>query len=680
MSKKKRKPTPKTSPSTPGKENSKQLITEFSTTEFQLIRFDVKTWAFIGICLALYFIFVALKWHNSSIGVWNTFANDGGDPKRGIIAGTPRPIRSDEWKVTSSFILSQYEKGFPLENKAFGPGKTPLAFGQPTDHILSKVKPAYWGYYFLDIERAFSWHWNFKLFPFLIACFLLLMLFTGNHFVLSVAGSVWLLLSSAIQWWSINTEMFTYGCLSIIGFLYILFGDRPHRVVAGGVVLMLAAYSYAMVLYPAYQVPFAYAMLAMIIGFTLAYRRNLINGYKQLLVWRVLVLCASLAGLGFLLYLFYDQAKETIEMVTNTVYPGKRSEIGGDFDFAKMFIDNFSLLLNENKIPPGFLNICELSSYLMLSLIPSLILIVEWIKKKKTDPVLAAILTFQVFILIWMLAGFPGFAAKWSLLSTSPSELSFFIFGFINVVFTLLFITRQRVSILPDTRIAKIGSFVAIFSLIFLIHYLLNRQVSSFFSSGQVFFATLLFTCLTWLLLHYHHGKIFQYLFLLLLFVVLIPNLRINPLSHGLSSYYENAIFKMTADIQSKDPEARWVVFNQIITPDFLKATGVNCFNGVKFVPPLEDLHILDPAMKYESVYNRYAHIACNTFIIHDSIDFILNQQDMYTLRVDPCSPRLVQLGLKYFMFTYAPNPIEVGCMTPVASVANKYIYKRNDL
>ncbi|MEO5906171.1 MAG: hypothetical protein ABIQ11_05560, partial [Saprospiraceae bacterium] len=128
-----------------------------------LIRFDRKTWIFIALCFGLFIIFTSLKLHNSSIGTWNQFLNDGGNLSRGIIFGKPRPIRSDEWLVNACMILAQYQKGYPDSNEVVGYGKSPLLMGLPTMNIISMVKPALWGYYFLDIERAFSWQWNFKL-------------------------------------------------------------------------------------------------------------------------------------------------------------------------------------------------------------------------------------------------------------------------------------------------------------------------------------------------------------------------------------------------------------------------------------------------------------------------------------------------------------------------------------
>src|SRR5215471_19088357 len=105
---------------------SSDLQTNPAETASPLIRFDRKTYAYIFVCLFFYILFIVCKWHNSSISCWNSFLNDGGNEKRGIVVGRPRASRSDELLVVSSFKLSQKKNGFPTTNAALGYGKTPI--------------------------------------------------------------------------------------------------------------------------------------------------------------------------------------------------------------------------------------------------------------------------------------------------------------------------------------------------------------------------------------------------------------------------------------------------------------------------------------------------------------------------------------------------------------------------
>src|SRR4030095_5340288 len=330
--------------------------------------------------------------------------------------------------------------------------------GLPAHHILSYLKPVLWGYFLFDVERAYAWQWNFRIFPFLIVTFLLLMLLSQNHFVLSVFGSIWLLLSSDVQCWSINTELFMYGSLILISFIYLLYAKERKLIVLNGVIFTLAAYSYAMALYPAYQVPLAYCLLALFLGYVLKNRNNEKMKIADQLYWKIITFGAAMCALMILFLIFYNETSETIKAVSNTVYPGKRNDPGGTYPFTRLFVDNFSLFLTEKKFPPVWGNICELSGYLMLAPFASIVIIADWIKSKKTNPLLISLLVFQVFLVIWIVIGYPAILAKMTMLNTSPAIRSFFILGFANCIATVLFMAQHKNVILKNNVVSMVIS------------------------------------------------------------------------------------------------------------------------------------------------------------------------------------------------------------------------------
>jgi hypothetical protein len=647
---------------------------------FELIRFDKRARLYIAICSFLFVFCVAFKLHNSSIGMWNYHMNDGGNEKRGVIVGTPLPIRSDEWLVVTPFILSQKEHGFPTSNEALGYGHTPLAMGLPTTSIISKVRPALWGYYFLDVERAFAWQWNFKIFPFLIVSFLFLLLFTKNNFTISAFGSIWLYLSSSLQWWSINSDLFTWALLSVISLVYILYANKTKMIVLNGILLSLAAFSFAMYLYPPYQIPLAYFALALVIGFLVsrkAFKLLLNNKWVKL---------AVLAGTGIFLaslfYLFFTDCKDTIQRMTQTVYPGARNEHGGNFAFLDMFKDNFAWFYDAEKYPPIWGNICELSSWLMLSPIASILLIYSWIKIKKIDYLFIPLLAFHIMMYSFMLIGYPEWLAKITGLSNSQAARTFFVFGFSNVVFTILYLgkfrkTAETTGFRP--RMAVVGAVIFVVAL--LINYAVNRQAERWFTKQQFYNATLLFASLNWLVVYFPERKLFQFGFYAFCFAVVSQNIFINPISKGFTSVYENKYYKAIKEVDQKDPGQTWLVFGSMVVPDMLKAAGINCLNGVQFAPPLEKMRYIDPAGKYKEVYNRYAHIIASPYKnSSDSVDISLNTPDSYNIKIDPSSPRLKQMGIKYIYFTYKPVEAETKNLVLVKEILGNYIYKQKDL
>jgi hypothetical protein len=646
---------------------------------FELIRFDRKSKIFVGVCLFLFLLFVALKLHNSSIPLWNANMNDGGDEKRGLLAGKPLPVRSDEWLVVASFTLAQEKDTLPVSNQSLGYGKTPLIMGLPTNSMLSKVKPLLWGYYFLGEERGFSWQWNFKIFPFLIVSFLLLMLFTKNNFNVSLFGSIWLFLSSAIQWWSINTEIFTLGFSCLISLIYILYSRRTRLIIFNGVIFLLASYSFITILYPAYQVPFGYFLITLFLGFAIN-RRGFKTIFSKPLV-RVPVLFLSGLILLTLLYLFYKECKDTIQVISHTVYPGRRNETGGGFTFISLFKDNYSWFLNDSYYPPKWGNICELSSFLMLSPVATILVVYSYLKTRKVNRLLVPILIYQVILYVWLFWGFPEFLAKLTLFNASPAKRTFFIFGFTNIIFTLLYLGQfERIEDKTSSWQKNVIVFITVFLLAFGINYSLNKQSGRFFSIMQIFNVTILFAILNWLVVYFKERKIYQSLFFSGCFFFIASNIFINPLSRGLSPYLENKTYKAVTEIENKDPGNGWVVFGHLTAPDFLKAAGADCLNGVQYAPPLAKLHVLDSSLKNDEVYDRYAHIVFFPLVTgKDSVRFSLDQADRYSVQIDPCSPRLKQIGVKYFMFAYKPSDAEVRCMSLVSNTPGFFIYKRND-
>ena len=65
------------------------------------------------IAILLVAIGVLFSLHGSSISLWNSVYNTGVKDD-GILFGNWRPIRSDEWAVTTPLIYSQFFNGFKI--------------------------------------------------------------------------------------------------------------------------------------------------------------------------------------------------------------------------------------------------------------------------------------------------------------------------------------------------------------------------------------------------------------------------------------------------------------------------------------------------------------------------------------------------------------------------------------
>ncbi|MCC6933708.1 MAG: hypothetical protein IT292_10735 [Deltaproteobacteria bacterium] len=92
---------------------------------FRFIRGSFWPW---GFSLLLLVLGSALHLSGSPIHSWDNFIRPG-IKSPGLIWGTPRATRSEEWSVRTPFYFSQHNLGYPQENRGLEAEKAPLLFG-----------------------------------------------------------------------------------------------------------------------------------------------------------------------------------------------------------------------------------------------------------------------------------------------------------------------------------------------------------------------------------------------------------------------------------------------------------------------------------------------------------------------------------------------------------------------
>lgn len=643
-----------------------------------LLIFDKKSYIFIGICLILYFVLSLAKIHTSSVAIWDQFF--GIQKPKSLIMGSPRGIRQDEWMIVTPMIVGHNAINKPISNSGLGAGNVPITSGLPIYDFTMLLRPNIWSYFVFDIERAFAFSWNYNIFIFLISTFILFSLLTKNNFWLSVFGTFLLFMSSGMQWWSywIGSNMININLIAI-GFLSLLFAKSIKTIAFSSIILLLGCYNFCVGLYPPWQIPLVYLYLAIIVGFIISNWNK--TDFLDKLYFKTAAVVAIFVVFAISIFHYYGLVKETYDILMNTAYPGKRTTNGGDLVHGKLFSEFFGMFMTDVKVPTKWLNICEASSFIMFFPIIFYAMVYCYIKTKTFNWSEVLISTYLILMLIWMLLGFPEFLSKASLMSMSPTYRTLPIFGVANIILLVVYLSNKKAEI--NINYIEMGV-ITVVSFVFLklVSANINKATSNFFTSGQILLVCVLFTVI-YLIIRY---KDFKYSFSILaglLFVVNFNNLKVHPLTSGLSSIIENPIVKSTSAMAKSEPNARWIVFGNQMLTNLLKANGIKVLNGVKHVPILSDMKVLDPSEKDNFIYNRYAHINVNPFIDgKDSVVFKLNENevvnDNYSIFMDPCSPRLKQLGIKYIAFTYQPQPAEVRNLTLLSS-DGIFIYK-NDL
>lgn len=91
--------------------------------------------------------------------------------------------------------------------------------------------------------------------------------------------------------------------------------------------------------------------------------------------------------------------------------------------------------------------------------------------------------------------------------------------------------------------------------------------------------------------------------------VVFASGVTVNPITIGLSNFYNNDLSNEVRSIQKKDPGASWISLSGDVFGTYLYANGIKDLDGTNYYPDMAKWKLLDPSGEYYSDYNRYAHI-----------------------------------------------------------------------
>src|SRR5438045_1268886 len=134
---------------------------------------------FLAACALLFIVGVSFRLNGSSIFTWKEILRDTATPG-GLLLATPQTVRSDEWMVWTPAAIAQYERGFPAENPALGAGKAPFLYSLPVRHYTMWFRPQLYGFFLFNLEYAYAWYWNVKVFGLVASMFLLFWTLTRN--------------------------------------------------------------------------------------------------------------------------------------------------------------------------------------------------------------------------------------------------------------------------------------------------------------------------------------------------------------------------------------------------------------------------------------------------------------------------------------------------------------------
>lgn len=642
-----------------------------------LIRFDRRAVILTGLIAALFILMTALAIHGSSIPIWDKEIPARPPDQRGWVFGDPKEIRSDEWLVQTPFSLSQFEQRFPVRNPSIGAHNDPIVLEVATSHFSTAFRPQTWGWLILGQERGFAFWWNLKVAGLALSSFLLLMLITRNRFWLAAAGTAWIYFSGFTQWWlSTNLpEMITAASLLFLALAYLFFVKETWQAVLSAIAVLFAAGWLCLNFYPPFQIPLGWLLVALAAGFFLEKER------RQMVAGRWLARGAMLAGAGaallLILLLFYADARETIDAVRQTVYPGQRTVGGGAMDLLQLF-SGFTLApLSERSFSPVLWdNASEAANFILF--FPAVLFAAAWAlaRRQRIPAMTVSLLIYVVAMAAWAVIGFPGFLARITLMNFVTPERALIGIGLGSILLAVSFLSKADDGDESATGfVAPVIGSVLMLGLLLFLSYRYKSVDPDYFRWRGLILMSGYFAVVSWLLLTRR-----RLWFALAVLVVLGPYYLVNPLSQGLGPLIDNPVYQAVKQDSVSKPDARWVAYGDNLLGNLIIATGAEVIDGYKYTPDMELYRVFDPNGAAANIYNRYANVSFEEMDAGQKRPlFVLLYPDAFTIKADPCSEQLRALGVNLFAFAYQPKEASVACLAPLQDfpAGHTYLYER---
>lgn len=587
-------------------------------------------------------VLLAVAFHisGSSIGMWAEYLPGAKDT--GLLLGTSRSIRADEWAVSTVESFAQtYSKSFGYYGS--------ILRGTVTDMVLSSNAPILgpiavtrlfsMGYAVFGIDGGLAFFWTARLVALFLVNMEFFMMITDKNKKYALTGTLLVTFSAAVQWWyhsSALLESMVYGELAVLLFGAYFRETRYWKRWLYALCLGLLGFSFAMALYPAWQVPFVYVYAVLIVWTVIKNWSRGCFGLKD-----AGPVCLALLILGGGMLYFLRNSAEGMALVGQTVYPGARFENGGGillglFQYANSVFYPFT--------SHGIVgNVCEQST--MFDLFPLGILLSAGVlaagrnkggkRGDKKDGLLIALLLLDLFFGLWCVLGFPDFLAKITFLSNCQPSRVLVIFGYVNIILLMRAMALWKGDGLkPVTAAAGAGAFAVFVGLA--ANFAQSEYVTKYMLAAE---AVLLFV-----LAYSFLRKNGRLMLSAVLVTVFFTGIAVNPVRRGTDVLYKNPLVEGIARINEEE-EGLWLVeglpYPMTNLPLAVAAPTVNSTN---YYPDLKRWRQFDPDGTQEYYYNRFVHIEVNLQderetwfaegITGDRFVVNLNPEDLKTLAV----------------------------------------------
>lgn len=543
----------------------------------------------------------------------------------GPLFGQAQLVRSDEWLVVTPLAISQRSQPQPFSsiNSLHGlHGQNMNAVGMtgvPVANLAVLAKPAVWGFFLFDLRRALAWDWWLPFF----ACFGALWLVLQHWFhtpwrwaaVLAAAFSL-SPYSVSFSGWPAYVTCFPLIAILALDRLLQLRSPGGRSVLAGagyGLLAGLAVASFALVLYPGWQIALVYLIAPLALAYFWQTRQQRALGMAQ---W--LGLLAAVAMTLLIMGSWWLDAREAIQTMQATVYPGKRStEVGGYADpwALSKGLTNITTMFQSSmwSIPS------DAGSFVFVLLPLAVATAMIGLSKAKggtsnpLGPVVWVLWAYTAFVVLFMLVGLPARLSELSLWGRVPAIRLDVALGLAQTFLLAWLLGRQYIGrrTHPNQADESLG-LVAILTgltsagLALWQHTLMPAPLQDWVTSGTVAFSVGLIGLLGALLVSRQHLTIGVALYGIWMLAAALP---FNPLGQAPTRIAVTPALATLLKTEQPAQRPRVAVIWENRWANALSAAGASVLNTTFYNPPLAFWEQLDPSGHYTTQYNRYQHL-----------------------------------------------------------------------
>ena len=376
---------------------------------------------------AFFLLMVLLGWSGSSAGyLCELYGVEDSD----LLAGYSRIVRSDEFSVATPSFYAQQANGsaeaYSYYSDVINGSESDLFLGfrQPIRSILTVFRPFLLGYLFLPADHALAFYWWGRGILLFCISYEFGLFLTGTlpkrpgaaavtqdapHKSLALIYALLVTFAPVVQWWYTGTlaELTIYSETSLLLFAHCLDEKKFPKRIACYAGIFFSAGAFILCLYPAWQIPYLYLLLVMILWIALEHRKkHTLKPYDAVpIALGVIILVTAIIVVA-------HRSADTYQAIVGTVYPGERLETGGG-NGQMLFTYGLNLIFSlTNK---GFgTNICESAG--VIDFFPlSVVIPLTWLfygdvyKRKAAggDLLLRLLLVVDLIFFLWITVGFP---------------------------------------------------------------------------------------------------------------------------------------------------------------------------------------------------------------------------------------------------------------------------------